>query len=118
MASDGVRTIKIFTTYRGLLKADDRTVSLVMRTLRSLRGITYVHAEADHLIEDAQEQCAASGAIDASRHAATRPELAEEAAVSAVLSTALAHSTFAFFGDAIDRAARAGVAAAEMSATA
>jgi|SRR5208282_1668072 len=28
------------------------------------------------------------------------------------------HSTFAFFGDAIDRAARAGVAAAGMSATA
>lgn len=97
MASDGVRTIKIFTTYRGLLKADDRTVSLVMRTLRSLRGITYVHAEADHLIEDAQQQCAASGAIDASRHAATRPELAEEAAVSAVLSTALAHETPVYF---------------------
>jgi dihydropyrimidinase len=97
MAADGVRTIKLFTTYRNLLRVDDQTVGLVMATLRTLHGIVYVHAEADHLIENAQQRCAASGAIDASHHAATRPELAEEAAVSAVLATALAHETPVYF---------------------
>ena len=97
MAADGVCTIKLFITYRDLLRVDDRTIVHVMATLRGVHEIAYVHAEADHLIEDAQQRCAASSAIDASHHAATRPELAEEAAISAVLATALAHETPVYF---------------------
>lgn len=88
MADGGVRTIKLFTTYRDVVMAGPDTVLEVLRTLHDQGGLAYVHAEANHVIEDAQELAAAVHRADAGHHPLTRPELAEAAAVAQVLATA------------------------------
>ncbi len=88
MAQRGVRTIKLFTTYRDVVMAGPDTVLEVLRELHRQGGMAYVHAEADHLIEDAQALAVASRQADASHHPVTRPEGAEAAAVAQVLATA------------------------------
>lgn len=88
MAADGIRTIKMFTTYRDVVMAEPEALLGVMRELGRHQGLTYVHAEANHLIEDAQAMAAARGRVDAGHHDETRPELTEAAAVAAVLATA------------------------------
>lgn len=88
MAALGVRTVKLFTTYRGEVMAEPDTVLLVMQELKDIGGIAYVHAEANHLIEDAQWRQSQAGGLGAANHAGSRPELAEAAAVAEVLATA------------------------------
>lgn len=88
MADEGVRTIKMFTTYRDTVMAGPDTVLEVLRALHEQGGIAYVHAEADHVVEDAQAAAATAGQVDAGHHHETRPELAESAAVEQVLATA------------------------------
>jgi dihydropyrimidinase len=119
MAGLGVRTIKLFTTYRDRVMAEPDVVLEVMRTLRSVGGIAYVHAEANHVIEDAQGLAAADGAADAGHHPMTRPELAELAAVTEVLATAehvgaavyFVHQTIKEAVDLVRAARRRGVRA-------
>ena len=88
MAADGIRTVKMFTTYRGETMAGDDTVLNTMRALRRLGGMVVIHCEANHLIEDAQQLAASAGAIDAHHMPATRPELAETASVHEILAIA------------------------------
>lgn len=88
MAQDGIRTIKMFTTYRGVVMAEEATILRVMSVLNDLGGLAYIHAESNHLVEDAQGRAATVERIDAAHHAETRPELAEDAAVAAVLAIA------------------------------
>ncbi|HKC28895.1 MAG TPA: dihydropyrimidinase [Jatrophihabitans sp.] len=84
----GVRTIKLFTTYRDLLMVDIATIEQVMTALREIDGLTYVHAEANDIVESCQQQAAEGGYIDASGMARTRPTAAEERAVADVLGAA------------------------------
>ena len=84
----GVRTVKLFTTYRGILMVDTTVIESVMRALSDVGGLTYVHAEANDLIEAAQSSAEAAGRIGASGHAGTRPEEAEDRAVADVLAVA------------------------------
>ncbi|MGV9803259.1 amidohydrolase family protein [Mycobacterium sp. NPDC003449] len=88
LASLGIRTIKMFTTYRGVRMVEPDTILEVLRSLHRQGGMGYVHAEADHVIEDALALCADAGRIDASHLAETRPAIAENAAVAQVLATA------------------------------
>ncbi|MEO3858257.1 dihydropyrimidinase [Acrocarpospora sp. B8E8] len=88
LVADGVATVKMFTTYRGETMANEDTILRTMKTLRDLGGMVVIHCEADHIIEDAQTRCAASGAIGAEHMAGTRPELAETASVAEVLAIA------------------------------
>jgi D-hydantoinase len=88
MADLGVRTVKMFTTYRGETMADDDTILRVMSTLRPLAGMVVVHCEANHIIEDVQQRQADAGRIAATHMADTRPELAETASVAEVLAIA------------------------------
>ena len=88
LADRGVRTIKLFTTYRGVLMVETDTIESVMTALRDVGGLAYVHAEANNLVEDAQRQADAAGRIGAGGHAETRPEDAEERAVADVLAAA------------------------------
>jgi dihydropyrimidinase len=119
MAEVGVRTIKLFTTYRGAVMARPDTVLEVLRALHEQGGIGYVHAEANHVIEDAQTTAASSQRADARHHAHTRPELAESAAVAEVLATAehvgaavyFVHQTTAEAVDLVRDARRRGVRA-------
>ena len=88
LAARGVRTVKLFTTYRDLLMVDTATIAAVMSALREVSGLTYVHAEANDLVERAQREAVDEGRIGAGGHASTRPPAAEEAAVEAVLAVA------------------------------
>ena len=68
LAAMGMRTIKMFTTYRGETMADDETIFKVMKELQAQGGMAFVHCEANHIIEDQQERSAASGRIAARYH--------------------------------------------------
>lgn len=87
-ASAGVRTVKLFTTYRDLLMVGNDTIAEVMVALQELSGLTYVHAEANDLVESAQADAVRTGHIDASGMARTRPTSAEARAVSEALAAA------------------------------
>lgn len=54
-ADRGVRTVKLFTTYRGELMVDLETIESVMVALKSVDGLTYIHAEENTAIEAAQQ---------------------------------------------------------------
>lgn len=88
LAGAGVRTIKLFTTYRDLLMVGVDTIAAVMTALQQFNGLTYVHAEANDIVESSQEEAVRSGHIDASGMASTRPVTAEERAVTDVLAAA------------------------------
>ena len=88
MVSSGIRTVKMFTTYRGETMANEDTILQVMRTLAGLGGMVVIHCEANHIIELAQGESAARHAIGAASLPATRPELAESASVAEVLAIA------------------------------
>lgn len=88
LAEAGVRTIKLFTTYGGLLMVDTDTIAQVMAAMNDVGGLTYVHAEANDLVEYAQREALKAARIGAAGHAATRPEAAEERAVADVLGAA------------------------------
>jgi len=88
LAAAGVRTIKLFTTYRGILMVDTHTIAEVMAAISEVAGLTYVHAEANDLVEAAQLEAVNAARIGAAGHAATRPEAAEERAVADVLGVA------------------------------
>jgi dihydropyrimidinase len=85
---EGVRTVKLFTTYRGLLMVEIDTIERVMRALNAVAGLTYVHAESNQLVEAAQAEAEAAGRIGAAGMASTRPEAAEARAVREVLGAA------------------------------
>ena len=85
----GVRTVKLFTTYRGLLMVEIDTIEQVMRALNEVSGLTYVHAESNQLVEAAQARGESRpGRIGAAGMARTRPEAAEARAVQEVLGAA------------------------------
>jgi dihydropyrimidinase len=85
---EGVRTVKLFTTYRGLLMVEIDTIEQVMRALNAVSGLTYVHAESNQLVEAAQAEAESAGRIGAAGMARTRPEAAEARAVQEVLGAA------------------------------
>jgi dihydropyrimidinase len=119
MAGLGIRTIKLFTTYKDVVMAEPDTVLEVLRTLHRCGGIAYVHAEANHVIEDAQQLAAVAHQAAAEHMPRTRPELAETAAVAQVLATAehvgapvyFVHQTTAEAVDLVRAARRRGVRA-------
>jgi dihydropyrimidinase len=97
LARWGVPTIKLFTTYRDQVMVDEDTLMAVMRILRRTGGLAVIHAEANHLIEAAQSDGAATGAISALDLPLTRPALAETASVAWVLATAEACQAPVYF---------------------
>lgn len=88
MVSDGVVTVKMFTTYRGETMANEDTILKVMKVLAPLGGMVVIHCEANHVIEESQRMSAARNAIDAAHLPETRPELAEDASVAEILAIA------------------------------
>lgn len=112
MSKLGVRTVKLFTTYRDQLMADPDTILRVMDALKDLGGMAYVHAESNHLVEHDQQKASEAGRIDAIGHAHTRSELSELTAVREVLATAKALGAPVYFvhqstPEAIDEVRRA-----------
>ena len=119
MAALGVRTIKLFTTYRDVVMAGPDTILEVLRALHQRGGLGYVHAEANHVIEDAQELARTAHRGGSRDMGDTRPEIAESAAVAQVLATAehlgapvyFVHQTTAEAVDLVRAARRRGVRA-------
>ncbi len=119
MVALGVRTIKLFTTYRDVVMAGPDTILEVLRALSERGGLGYVHAEANHVIEDAQDLALAAHRGGSKDMAETRPEVAEAAAVAEVLATAehlgapvyFVHQTTAEAVDLVRAARRRGVRA-------
>ena len=97
LADEGLRTVKMFTTYRGETMADEDTFLRVMKTLGPLGGMVYAHCEANHIIEETQRVLADDGRIAARHHHDTRPELAENASVAEVLAIAESLGTPVYF---------------------
>lgn len=97
LVSDGISTVKMFTTYRGDTMADEDTVLRTMTTLAGLGGMVVIHCEADHIVGDAQRRCADTGRIGAADMAATRPGLAETASVAEILAIAEAVNAPVYF---------------------
>ena len=88
LAAMGIRTVKMFTTYRGETMAADETIFKVMRDLKDLGGMAVVHCETNYIIEEQQQRCAAYGKISAPHHADSRPEIAETASVASIIAMA------------------------------
>lgn len=84
----GVRTIKVYTTYRGEMMASDGLIHSVMKNLLPYEGMTYVHAEDNSVIEDLMSRFAEQGPIPFERIRDARPESAEVKAVRHVLGIA------------------------------
>lgn len=112
MAAVGVRTIKLFTTYREIVMADADTVLRVMSALREVGGLALVHAEANHLIEANEQRMARQDAISATHHADTRSVVAEVSAVEEVIAIAEYLDVPVYFVHQSDAAAVAVVRAA------
>jgi dihydropyrimidinase len=88
LADSGVRTVKLFTTYRDLLMVGIDTIEAVMLALQGVSGLTYVHAESNDIVESSQQAAVEHGSIGAAGMAGTRPTSAEERAVFEVLAAA------------------------------
>jgi dihydropyrimidinase len=86
--AQGVRTIKMFTTYRGEVMANSETIMEVMKGLLKIGGMVYVHSEADHIISENQLVAIQNNQIDSSFHHRTRSELAETISVAEVIAMA------------------------------
>lgn len=97
MAELGVRTVKMFTTYRGGVMADPVTMTKVMAELGRLGGMALVHAEANHLIEESLGAAVSEGRTHARFHRTTRPEEAELVAVRHALDAAEAARCSVYF---------------------
>lgn len=97
LAAEGITTVKLFTTYRELMMVGPDAMLAVMKVMRDLGGLTYVHAESNHIIEDAQAAQAARGRIGSADHASSRPEISERAAVEEVLAIAEAVDAPVYF---------------------
>lgn len=119
MVELGVRTVKLFTTYRGEVMASKKTILEVMRSLKQYGGLPYVHAEANHFVEDSQQRMRELSKLDAASMPETRPIIAELAAVSETIDLAryvespvyFVHQTTGKAVDLVSSARSAGVTA-------
>ena len=84
----GVRTIKLYTTYRDELMSSDELIRTVMTELGRRDGLTYIHAEDNTTIEDLTAQVSGAGPIDYTMIKKLRPEEAENRAVARIIELA------------------------------
>ncbi|WP_197432372.1 amidohydrolase family protein [Pseudarthrobacter sp. GA104] len=97
LAELGVLTVKMFTTYRDGVMAGFDTIEKVMEVLADLGGVAIIHAEENHLVEEAQNYERENGRGDSRHHALTRPEAAEAAAVTRALGLAASTGAAVYF---------------------
>ena len=88
LADRGVRTIKLYTTYRDELMASDELIGTVMTELARRGGLTYLHAEDNSTIDDLTAQVSGAGPIDYTMIKKLRPEEAENRAVARMIELA------------------------------
>lgn len=97
LADNGIRTVKMFTTYRGETMANQDTILKTMHVMGQVGGLVVIHCESNHIIEDAQDRADAHGGVAADRMSLTRPELAETSSVAEILAIAESQGTGVYF---------------------
>lgn len=97
MVDRGVRSVKLFTTYRDAFMATDDQIFQVTSYMRDAQGITYVHAEWDPLVFSLQADYQARHQAVAAEHHDMRPVAVETVAVRQVLTVAEALSAPIYF---------------------
>lgn len=93
----GIRSVKVFTTYRDGFMATDDQVFQVLSGMRDAHGLTYVHAEWDPLVFSLQAAHEACGRAVSAEHHAMRPAEVEIVAVRQVLTVAEALGAPVYF---------------------
>lgn len=86
MRALGVRNIKVFTTYEGILKLPERGIREVLRFVAASDGVVLVHAEDDQVIAKAHAELSANGSMSSVHHGRSRPIAAETEAVRRILA--------------------------------
>jgi len=82
----GVASFKAFTC--APYRVDEKTLSLIMEKVARHHGIVNVHAEDEETIRELTEKLKQEGRVDPLAHNESRPNIAEEKAVSHVISLA------------------------------
>jgi len=82
----GVASFKAFTC--APYRVDEKTLSLIMEKVAVHQGILNVHAEDEETIRELTEKLKQEGRVDPLAHNESRPNIAEERAVSHVISLA------------------------------
>lgn len=97
MVDRGIRSVKLFTTYRDAFMATDDQLFEVASFMRDAGGITYVHAEWDPLVFSLQADYEARHQAVAAEHHDMRPVAVETVAVRQVLTVAEALGAPVYF---------------------
>ncbi len=87
----GVASFKIFTC--GPLGVDDGSILMLMQAIGTANGCAGFHAENDAILSRAGSELAELGRLRATEFPSSRPPIAEEIAVQAVLHMAMRYST-------------------------
>lgn len=75
----GVKSVKVFTAYKGTMQLDDENIFKVMKKVKQLNGVVAVHAENGDVIDELQKEYGERP--EAIYHALSRPPEVEEEAV-------------------------------------
>jgi dihydropyrimidinase len=97
MVERGIRTVKVFTTYRDAFMATDDQIFQVLCSMRDAGGLTYVHAEWDPLVFRLQADHEARHRSVSAEHHVMRPVDVEVVAVRQVLTVAEALGAPVYF---------------------
>lgn len=97
LADDGIRTVKMFTTYRGETMANEDTILKTMHVMGQVGGLVVIHCESNHITEDAQDRADEHVGVAADQMAVTRPELAETSSLAEILAIAESQGTGVYF---------------------
>lgn len=97
MVERGIRSVKVFTTYRDAFMATQDQIFQVLSGMRDAGGLTYVHAEWDPMVFRLQADHEASHRAVAAEHHVMRPVDVEVVAVRQVLTVAEALGAPVYF---------------------
>ena len=87
LAGEGYTSLKLYTTYPGLM-VDDGQILLLLETCRDQGLLPIVHTENHHIIEHLKARFRAQGKLSPRYHPRSRPPIAEAEAAQRVLALA------------------------------
>ena len=96
LAEQGYTSLKIYTTYPGLM-VDDGQILKLLETCREAGVLPIVHAENHHMIEHMKERLLREGQTSPRYHPISRPCLAEAEAAQRVLALSALTRTPVYF---------------------
>jgi dihydropyrimidinase len=85
IVDQGITTFKIFLAYPGVFMIDDQTMFRVMQSAGEAGGLTLVHAENGHAIQQLINNLLAEGRVEPKYHAQSRPPVMQADGVARAL---------------------------------